>query len=92
MEDGGDAGGDHGGSAAAADTSDGLAEVAATSSGAMYDDDMPELGPGISDSMKERLIKESRGLGADPNSKNPFLLVFVGVGVFVLLGAVAVNI
>ena len=39
-----------------------------------------------------RLINESRGLGADPNQKNPFLLVFAGVGVFVVLGALAVNI
>ena len=29
--------------------------------------------------------------GADPNQKNPFLPVFFGVGVFVLLGALAVN-
>ena len=41
--------------------------------------------------MRERLINESRGLGADPNQKNPFLFVFAGVGVFVLLGAAAVN-
>ena len=41
--------------------------------------------------MKERLIRESAGLGADPNQKNPFLPVFFGVGVFVLLGALAVN-
>ena len=41
--------------------------------------------------MKERLIRESAGLGADSNQKNPFLPVFFGVGVFVLLGALAVN-
>ena len=29
--------------------------------------------------------------GGDPNSKNPFLFVFAGVGVFVMLGALAVN-
>jgi hypothetical protein len=31
------------------------------------------------------------GAGSDPNSKNPFLAVFGFVGVFVLLGALAVN-
>ena len=34
---------------------------------------------------------ESRGLGADPNQKNPFLAVFAGVGVFVVLGFLATN-
>ena len=47
--------------------------------------------PEISNSMREKLINESRGLGADPSAKNPFLLVFGGVGAFVLLGALAVN-
>lgn len=47
--------------------------------------------PEISNSMREKLINESRGLGADPGAKNPFLLVFGGVGVFVVLGALAVN-
>lgn len=46
---------------------------------------------GISNAMRERLLNESRGLGADANSKNPFLPVFFGFGVFVLLGALAVN-
>ena len=41
--------------------------------------------------MRERLINESRGLGADPNQKNPFLNVFAAVGVFVVLGFVATN-
>ena len=45
----------------------------------------------LSNTMKDRLIRESAGLGADPNQKNPFLPVFFGVGVFVLLGALAVN-
>ena len=52
----------------------------------------PPKQPEISNAMRERLINESRGLGADPGSKNPFLLVFFGVGVFVVLGALAVNI
>ena len=63
-----------------------------------YDDEDGEARPevavkkeGISNSMRERLIAESRGLGADSNKKNPFLLVFAGVGVFVCLGALAVN-
>ena len=29
--------------------------------------------------------------GADPNSKSPFLLAFAAVGVFVVLGALAVK-
>ena len=37
--------------------------------------------------MRDKMIAESRGLGADPNAKNPFLPVFFGVGVFVVLGA-----
>ena len=45
----------------------------------------------LSATMRERLINESRGLGADPNQKNPFLNVFAAVGVFVVLGFVATN-
>ena len=72
------------------------AEAAATDkAGNVYDDEYedPVLAnkPELSNSMRKRLIEESRGLGADPNSKNPFLPVFFGVGVFVLLGALAVN-
>ncbi|KAL1521926.1 hypothetical protein AB1Y20_021574 [Prymnesium parvum] len=58
-----------------------------------YDDEKdtaPEK-PALSDAMRQRLLNEQRGLGADANSKNPFLLVFAGVGVFVLLGALAVS-
>ncbi|KAL3908659.1 MAG: hypothetical protein SGPRY_009711 [Prymnesium sp.] len=58
-----------------------------------YDDerDSAPKKQGLSDDMKKRLLKEQRGLGADANSKNPFLFVFAGVGVFVLLGALAVS-
>ena len=57
-----------------------------------YDDEKaPVPQTELSQTMKDRLIAESRGLGADPNSKNPFLPVFFGVGVFVTLGALAVN-
>ena len=69
--------------------------------GDLYDDQIPEEGqivytsgekkPELSNTMRERLINESRGLGADPNQKNPFLAVFAGFGVFVLLGALAIN-
>jgi len=68
----------------------------------LYDDQIPEKEqivytsgekkPELSNAMRDRLINESRGLGADPNQKNPFLFVFAGVGVFVVLGALAVNI
>ena len=65
---------------------------AADAAGNVYDDAAPPppRDP-LSKTMKERLIRESAGLGADPNQKNPFLPVFFGVGVFVLLGALAVN-
>lgn len=66
----------------------------------LYDDEIGE-GPitysdgtkkaELSSTMRDKLINESRGLGADPNQKNPFLPVFFGVGVFVILGALAVN-
>merc|ERR1719424_1710573 len=71
------------------------------SSKALYDDEIPETDeivytsgqkkPQLSNTMREKMIQESRGLGADPSQKNPFLLVFGGVGVFVILGALAVN-
>jgi len=65
--------------------------------GALYDDEVPEgqqvvytsgeKKPTLSNTMRDKMIAESRGLGADPNAKNPFLPVFFGVGVFVVLGA-----
>ena len=69
-------------------------------SGDLYDDQIKEgeikykdgsTKPQLSNTMREKMINESRGLGADPNQKNPFGLVFIGVGVFVCLGALAVN-
>ena len=71
---------------------EGAAAPAADTAGNVYDDvaPPPPRDP-LSNTMKERLIRESAGLGADPNQKNPFLPVFFGVGVFVLLGALAVN-
>ena len=70
--------------------------------GALYDDMVPEdvqvvykqtgqAKPQLSQTMKDKMIAESRGLGADPNQKNPFLGVFAGMGVFVVLGAIAIN-
>ena len=58
-----------------------------------YDDekDSAPPKPALSENMRQKLLNEQRGLGADTNSKNPFLAVFAGVGVFVLLGALAVN-
>ena len=67
----------------------------------LYDDQIPENEqviytdgtekPTLSNTMRDKLIAEGRGLGADPNQKNPFLAVFGGVGVFVVLGALAIN-
>mmetsp|Transcript_44283 Transcript_44283/g.88488 ORF Transcript_44283/g.88488 Transcript_44283/m.88488 type:complete len:126 (-) Transcript_44283:317-694(-) len=60
-----------------------------------YDDEKDDAvlakKPPISDAMRKKLLNEQRGIGADPNSKNPFLFVFAGVGIFVVLGALAVN-
>jgi hypothetical protein len=60
-----------------------------------YDDEKEDTvlaaKPQISNEMRQRLINEQRGLGADPNSKNPLLGVIGAVGVFVVLGALAVN-
>mmetsp|Transcript_65857 Transcript_65857/g.130546 ORF Transcript_65857/g.130546 Transcript_65857/m.130546 type:complete len:163 (-) Transcript_65857:247-735(-) len=73
----------------------------ASGDGALYDDEIPEVDqivytsgqkkPTLSNTMREKMIAESRGLGADPSAKNPFGAVFIGVGVFVVLGALAVN-
>lgn len=58
--------------------------------GNVYDDESPQDdGTNLSDQMKQKMVDESRDLGGDPMSKNPFLKVFIGVGIFVLLGAVA---
>merc|ERR1719453_3046126 len=64
----------------------------ASTGGALYDDEIPEsTKPPVSEAMRQRLINESRGLGSDPNQSNPFLAVFFGFGVFVVLGFIAVN-
>jgi len=72
-----------------------------SSDGALYDDEIPEgtevvytsgqKKPQLSNTMREKMIAESRGLGADPGAKNPFGAVFIGVGVFVVLGFLASN-
>ena len=60
--------------------------------GTVYDDvSPPPKRPELSNSMRERLLKEQRSLGADPNAKNPFLLAVGGVALFIALGALAVN-
>ena len=70
-------------------------EPTSDSYGNFYDDEKEDAvlqaKPDISESMRARLIKEQRGIGADPNAKSPFLLVFGAVGVFVVLGALSVN-
>ena len=68
------------------------AEQAPSAYKTVYDDEMPPLDtPQISEAMKQKLIRGQRSLGADPNSGSPFLLVFGAVGVFVILGFLAVN-
>ena len=58
----------------------------------VYDDEAKFVEkPPISSEMRAKLIKGQQQLGSDPNSQNPFLYVFGGVGVFVVLGAIAVN-
>lgn len=61
--------------------------------GTFYDDEVVSYKekPAVSDAMRKKLLNEQRAIGADSNSRNPFLFVFGGVGVFVLLGALAVN-
>merc|ERR1719263_2380608 len=47
----------------------------------VYDDEVepaPRKDP-LSANMRARLLKEQQGMGADPGSKNPFLLVFGAV-------------
>ena len=62
----------------------------ADAAGNVYDDESEQDdGPQFSETMRQKMINESRGLGADPNKQNPFLGVFAGFGVFVLLGALA---
>lgn len=62
----------------------------ADAAGNVYDDESEQDdGPKFSDAMRQKMINESRGLGGDPNQKNPFLLVFAGFGLFVLAGALA---
>jgi len=59
-----------------------------------YDDEREDPAfqkPPVSDTMRKRLLSESRGLGADYNAKNPFLPVFFAVGIFVLLGAIGTS-
>ena len=72
-------------------------EASASASGALYDDEIPEgtqitypsgqKKPELSNTMREKLINEGRALGADPNAKNPFLPVFGGFFLLVVLGA-----
>merc|ERR1719203_2197610 len=58
----------------------------------LYDDEATTFkSRDISDNMRARLIKEQQGIGTDPNQKSPFLAVFAGVGVFIVLGALSVN-
>ena len=60
------------------------------SAGNVYDDESEQDdGPDFSSAMKQKMINEAGGLGADPNKKNPFLLVFFGIGVFVVAGALS---
>lgn len=62
---------------------------AADGAGNFYDDERPMQKKEISDTMRKRLLNEQRAIGADSGSKNPFLLVFGAVGVFVVLGYLA---
>ena len=67
-----------------------LAAPTKDSAGNVYDDESEQDdGPDFSSAMKQKMINEAGGLGADPNKKNPFLLVFFGIGVFVVAGALS---
>ena len=68
------------------------AEGVASGYTTVYDDESPMAeSAALSNSMREKLIKGQRTLGADPHSGSPFLAVFGAVGIFVILGALAVN-
>lgn len=62
--------------------------TAAPTSGTYYDDEVePAPKVGISDSMKERLMKEaSRGLDSEQKQDNVLLYIIAAVGVLVILG------
>lgn len=58
-----------------------------TTDGTFYDDETPEFKSGISDSMKERLMREaSTGLDAEKPQTNVILYISIGVAILVLLG------
>lgn len=72
---------------------DGAVDKPVGMQGSFYDDEVDPTPkkPALSNEMRQRLLREQQSLGADANTKNPFLFVFAGVGAFVLLGALAIN-
>ncbi len=60
----------------------------ASSDGTLYDDEVEEYKETLSDGMKERLRREAQNLGADPNTKQPNLILYVSliVGFLVVAG------
>ena len=61
-----------------------------SSDGALYDDEIPDVAPKemLSDNMRNRLLNEAKGMGADYNTATPNYILYVGlaVGVLVVLG------
>ncbi|GMH66481.1 hypothetical protein TL16_g04441 [Triparma laevis f. inornata] len=66
-----------------------VVDPTAKSSSDLYDDEVEEAdaGSGLSDTMRDRLLREAQGLGADPNSKQENYIVWVAVVVGVLVVA-----
>ena len=61
--------------------------------GTFYDDEVDSAPPkeGISDSMRERLMREaSTGLDADTKNTNVILYIILGVAVLVVLGGAGI--
>lgn len=61
--------------------------VAKTTDGTFYDDETPEFKSGLSDSMKDRLMREaSTGLDAEKPQTNIILYISIAVAILVALG------
>lgn len=63
------------------------AKAVATTSGDLYDDEVPEYKDPLSDNMRARLMAEaSTGLDSNQKQTNVILYISIGVAILVLLG------
>jgi len=63
-------------------------EDGAADDGALYDKDVPIAKDSMSSGMREKLLKEAQGLGADPNKKSVNLtaILLLAAGILVVVG------